>query len=129
VTHEMAVWCDDASHPLKRPRVFVGTFTRSTSGRLMVDNERRRTKGAAAVWLREDDLMGPVESDGARHGENVGRDELDRLRVRLVCRRCKRPLTVRTGKFDAALDQLADVGRVYATMSELRAILGASGTF
>ncbi len=126
---DIIVFCDDASHPTKRPRVFVSAFTRSTTGWLPVDNQRRRRKGAAAVWLRDDTLMGPVGQDGALHGsENVGgRNELDRLKTRLVCRRCDRPLIVRTGKLDALLDQLADTGREFATLSEIRAILRVSG--
>ena len=126
---ELVVWCDDAFHSLKRPRVFVSAFTRSATGWLVVENTKgRRKTGAAAVWLREDHLMGAVESDGALHGpENVGHDEMDRVKVRLVCRRCKRPLIARTGKLDAAFDQLAAAGRAYATLSEVRAILRKSG--
>ena len=64
--------------------------------------------------------MGPVDLEGELHGvENVGPDELDRVRVRLVCRRCKRSLTVRTGMLDAAFDQLAEAARAYATLSDL----------
>lgn len=126
---DILVFCDDASHAAKRPRVFVSAFTRLTTGWLPVDNRRRRRKGAAAVWLRGDTLGGPVGDDGSLHGaENVGgRNELDRLKTRLVCRRCDRPLVVRTGKLDAALDQLAELGREYATFSEIRAILKVSG--
>ena len=130
MTEEMVVWCDDASHSSKRPRVFVSAFTRSATGWLVVENtKRRRMKGAAAVWLRDDHLGGPVDLDGRLHGGEVlgGHDELARVRTRLVCRRCRRPLIVRTGKLDAAFDQLAAAGRAYAILSEVRAILEESG--
>jgi hypothetical protein len=43
------------------------------------------------------------------------------------CRWCKKPLDIRLGKFDAYLDALRAVGRADVTMSELRALINASG--
>jgi hypothetical protein len=71
--------------------------------------------------------MGAVEATGSRHGHDGDEGAADRLKVRLECRHCKRPLLIRAGKFDAVLDQVADTGRDSATLSELREILRISG--
>jgi hypothetical protein len=111
------VWCDDASHPAKRQRVFIAEFVKD--GALWVPLQRRA--GHASVQWWRDDSGALVESPGA------GRGAL--LHHTMACRwwRCKkRPLTVRVGKLDAALDLVADGERGDCTLSELRAILRMS---
>jgi hypothetical protein len=111
---EMEVWCDDASHPAKRPRVFIAEFLKD--GALWWPQQRRA--GHASVQWWRDDSGALVESpESGRWAQ---------LHHTMGCRYCKRPLTVRVGKLDAALDHAADVGRHDCTLSELRAILRTS---
>lgn len=109
----MNVWCDDASHPAKRPHVFIAEFVKR--GMLWLPQERRA--GHASVQWWRDDSGALIESPEA------GRGAL--LHHTMTCRYCERPrpLTVRVGKLDAALDLAANAGRGDCTLTELRAIL------
>jgi hypothetical protein len=125
------LFCDDASHKLTRPQVYVTTFTRGPLGWGHDSWEQQgRMKPAATDWLDGEQLMGAAAPDRSwLHGSDP-RDpaKAERLKVRLRCRSCRqRPVNVRAGKLDAALDQVADTGRESLTMSELRAILDLSG--
>jgi hypothetical protein len=111
----MKVWCDDdASHPAKRQRVFIAEFVKD--GVLWLPQQRRA--GHASVQRWRDDSGAIVGSPEAGQGAL--------LHHTMECRYCKRPLTVRVGKLDAALDLAADAGRGDCTLSELRAILSTS---
>jgi hypothetical protein len=115
VNVSIVIWCDDASHPRKRSRVFVAEFTKPNIMWAPMP-QKRRTPGVK--WWSDRGERAHVEPDA---GENA------LLHHDLTCRYCKRPLTVRPGKMDAILDQIQAAGRVYVTMAELRAILNTSG--
>jgi hypothetical protein len=97
--------------------VFIAEFVKE--GVLWVP-QQRRAGHASVQWWRDDSGV-LVESPEA--------GAWARLHHTMTCRYCTRPrpLTVRVGKFDAALDLVADHGgRGDCTLSELRAILGLS---
>lgn len=111
----MNVWCDDASHPAKRPHVFIAEFVKR--GMLWLPQERRA--GHASVQWWRDDSGALVQSPEAGQGAL--------LHHTMTCRYCKRPLTVRVGRLDATLDLVADDGgRGECTLAELREILRTS---
>ena len=136
----LTLFCDDARHPAKRPRVFIAKLSRANVGWLPEQNPYKGKgnlyshKGGVAIeWLRDDALLGPAAWSGDRviwHGrDDQGPDGAsDRLRVRITCRYCKEPWVLRAGKLDAALDQVVDTGRAYVTLTELRRILNTSGS-
>jgi hypothetical protein len=119
----VTVWCDDAAHPAERGRyvpetgrwwLFVAEFRRPNI--LWEPMPQRRAHPGVKWW---------VDEDGNRHTEpDAGKYAT--LRHQLACRYCKRPLTVRAGKFDAVLGMIADTGRKDVTLAELSVILQTS---
>jgi hypothetical protein len=109
----MKVWCDDASHPAKRERVFIAEFVKD--GALWWPQQRKAGHASVQWWC--DDSGAVVESPEA--------GQWAKLHHTMTCRYCnERPLTVRVGKLDAALGFAANEGgRDFCTLSELRAIL------
>jgi hypothetical protein len=113
----ITIYCDDASHPAKRPRVFVAEYVKPDVGQanwLVVEQRRRtpRTTPPRVEWRGTPNDQGEFPFSAKQNPQ---------------CRWCKKPLDVRLGKFDAVMDALHHAGRVYVTMAELRALLGASG--
>jgi hypothetical protein len=111
----MKVWCDDASHRNKRPRVFVAEFEKD--GFLWQPQEQTRAVSGLRWW--HDDNGTIVQAPDA--------GQWGLLHHTMTCRICKaRPLTVRVGKLDAIFDLVAEAGRGDVTLSEVRAILETS---
>lgn len=108
------VYCVDASHPAKRERVFIAEFSKSDA--TWLPSAQRRSHPGIKWWFNEDHSV---------HREPDAGD-FALTRVDMTCRYCKRPLTLRLGKLDAALTLIADAGREHVTLSELRAILDTS---
>ena len=110
----VTVWCDDASHPARRARVFIGEFSRPN---VMWQPTKGRRHSGLKWWFND---------DGTVHKE-PGAGYFALTRVDMTCRYCKRrPLTLRLGKLDAALTLVADAGRDEVTLSELLSILDNS---
>lgn len=104
---KLTVWCEDASHPLKRERVFLTEFVESDE---------------PGQWVRLTSSRRDIRE--AREAREVADDKWGLRQHRVPgCPFCKNPLTVRTGKLDAVFDMVAATGRADVTLSELRAIL------
>jgi hypothetical protein len=112
---EITVWCDDASHPLKRERVFVAEFHKPNVIWMPKPQHHRRHPGVK--WWAED--------DGALHKEpDAGEWALNHYTMQ--CRYCKRPLTLRSGNLDVVMELATKTGLTELTLSEMRAIVQQS---
>src|SRR5262249_31737805 len=107
----ITVWCDDASHPAKRERVFIAEFSKPNIV-WMPKAQRRNHPGVK--WWREDGGGLHVEPDAG---------EWRLTHYSMSCRQCGDSLTLRPGKLDAVMELTATAGRRDVTLAELRSIL------
>ena len=115
------MWCDDASHPANcgtagpngRRWIFVAEFLKPNVLWLAAKPQRRGVK-----WWAD-------ERGNKLHTE-PGAGEGAHTRHEMTCRYCKRPLTVRAGELDMALDLVAAARRTDVTLAELSVIFQTS---
>jgi hypothetical protein len=112
----ITVWCDDASHPLKRERVFVAEFHKPGMIWMPKPQHHRRHKGIS-WWSDGEDVPLHKEPDAG---------EWALCHYSMQCRYCKDRVTLRTGTFDSVMELAARAGQPELTLSAVREIVATS---
>lgn len=118
------IWCDDASHPARRPQVFVAEYRRHRTGIWFPVPEKRRNglqRWRDGVIVTADDLWDSGDLDEAGNPIMAYSSKQNP-----ECKWCKTPLHLSQGKFDAFMDAVHAAGRVEVRVSELHGVIDAS---